>query len=117
MTATKSLRALALAAGPGKWRASRVKSGVFVETTQAANNGDLYGYIVWIPEDEDDRASDEAMAQASYIAACSPDVVIGLLDCIDALEANAVRMREYRFALEGIETDGNGNPLRKLGTP
>lgn len=27
------------------------------------------------------------------------------------LEANAVRMREYRFALEGIATDGKGNPL------
>jgi hypothetical protein len=30
---------------------------------------------------------------------------------IAELEANAVRMREARFALEGIPTDGNGNPL------
>jgi hypothetical protein len=29
----------------------------------------------------------------------------------DELEANAVRMREYRFALEGIATDGEGKPL------
>lgn len=30
---------------------------------------------------------------------------------IDELEANAARMREYRFSLEGIPTDGNGNPV------
>ena len=30
---------------------------------------------------------------------------------VEALEANAVRMSEDRFALEGIPTDGKGNPL------
>jgi hypothetical protein len=30
---------------------------------------------------------------------------------IAELEENAVRMREYRFALEGVPTDGKGNPL------
>ena len=39
-----------------------------------------------------------------------------LLDEIEQLRANAVRMREYRFALEGIETDGNGNPLPSKST-
>lgn len=55
-----------------------------------------------------------------FIAAASPDVVLALLDRIAELEANAVRMREYRFALEGIATDGNGNPIdvtRQVGTP
>ena len=30
---------------------------------------------------------------------------------LEAERANAVRMREYRFSLEGIATDGNGNPV------
>lgn len=30
---------------------------------------------------------------------------------IARLESNAARMREYRFALEGVPTDGNGSPL------
>jgi hypothetical protein len=30
---------------------------------------------------------------------------------IVSLEENATRMREYRFGLEGIATDGKGNPL------
>lgn len=29
----------------------------------------------------------------------------------ERLEQNAVRMREYRFAMENIPTDGKGNPL------
>lgn len=30
---------------------------------------------------------------------------------VAALEENGVRMREYRFAIEGIRTDGKGNPI------
>ncbi len=31
----------------------------------------------------------------------------------EELQANAVRMREYRFSMEGIATDGKGNPINK----
>ena len=36
-----------------------------------------------------------------------------LVQRVAELEANAVRMREYRFALDGISTDGKGNPIEE----
>lgn len=34
---------------------------------------------------------------------------------VESLEANAVRMRKYRFDLEGIATDADGMPIREEG--
>jgi Ead/Ea22-like protein len=101
------LRALALSATPGDWRTSINASTVYVETTQAANDGTLYGSIVWIPEDEDDRLSDDARAQAAFIAAANPQAVIALLDALAAMTAARDEACELadRFD-EGYDTDG-----------
>lgn len=39
------------------------------------------------------------------------DIATLFARAIVALDDNATRMREYRFALEGVPTDGHGNPL------
>lgn len=81
---------------PGPWRIVALKTGFSI----------LDRHDMWLAD-----LGKSPIGDARYIAAMSPDVVLALLDRIDALEANAVRMREYRFSLENIPTDGKGNPL------
>jgi hypothetical protein len=119
------LRSLAAAATPGEdWRASTAtRPTVYVETTQRASDGTLYGGICWIPEDEDDRLTDEARAQAQWIAAAAPQVVVGLLDRIEELEKQLIEACEWweshldGFAKRlGEEDGGIKSERRRLDT-
>src|SRR5690348_7752451 len=77
------LRALAEKATPGPWQRfyDRYESGTWCIQPVAE-----YGGMVVIPEDAPVVASDVTVADAAYIAAASPDVILRLLDRIDALE-------------------------------
>lgn len=106
----QKLRALAMAATAGPWD---MQTGVYADPD---GDDDLsFARGPMIKRDSGDtwngRWRQQARANANFIAAANPTTILALLDRIDELEANAVRMREYRFALEGIKTDGKGNPL------
>lgn len=107
MSDTEKLRELALAATPGPWTLEKVNVGYVNEEwgltgpTVKTPNGRSTPVVIGTPWGPN----------AAFIAAACPSTVVALLDRIDELEANAVRMREYRFALEGIATDGKGNPV------
>jgi hypothetical protein len=77
------------------------------DAAQAASNRDL-------------ELRREAAAVAATQKAINDAEVSTLRAQVAELEANAVRMREYRFSMENIPTDGKGNPLpgdtRKAGS-
>jgi hypothetical protein len=162
---TKSLRELAQGATKGPWVSHEENGFPYV----LGPDDELLGGPVTIA----DGSEHLSIADAAYIAAASPDVILGLLDEVERLraerdrqrqphpmapdrcpvcawtnvglmnygttdaskwmchgcaahqlakmdaalvriaelESSAIRMREYRFALEGIETDGSGNPI------
>jgi hypothetical protein len=102
------LRALAQAATPGPWSNDDGKRGpkkaVWIErshreATEADGSPSRYGpdrvYIANAVQTWDSVAGEwnDAVANASFIAACDPTTVIELLDEIDRLEAEAARLR------------------------
>lgn len=92
------LKALAEAAIDGPWTVRRESN---IDGDERFVVLDANGF--WVAD------CGQAPKDAAFIAAAR-EGVLALCERIEALEANAVRMREYRFACEGIETDGNGNP-------
>jgi hypothetical protein len=53
-------------------------------------------------------------ADAAYIAAASPDTVIGLLDELTALKAENQRLRESLGEIDKMSQYSNGNPEAQL---
>jgi hypothetical protein len=62
-----------------------------------------YEYVVGFRRADARKAADQLRAMVVEIERLRAQVA--------SLEANAVLMSEYRFALENIPTDGKGNPL------
>ena len=92
---TKNLRVLAEAATPGPWMR------LFGERTVYVRMEDGCRGIPIVRSDCSPPTQKEA-ANIDYIAACSPDVVLALLDALERKD------RVLREALEAIEIAKNG---------
>ena len=81
----EALKRIAQAASPGPWLLSELHGGV--ETTQVANNGDVYGGYLWSPDFDDDETEETRLAylrrDGAFIAAYSPDVALALIAGLD----------------------------------
>lgn len=117
-------RELIAAATPGPWKAVCGKGSGTVQAKDCA----VYINVRRIGEEYGDDTVKRWQADARLIARARtawPEA----LDRIEQLEAenarlraqlaeaeaNRVRMAEYRFALEGVPTDGKGNPIKSEG--
>jgi hypothetical protein len=97
MTEYSKLRELASAATPGPWMYSATRCEV--DTAQIGNDGAAYDHLSWGPGDVYPHELDKVHAVGCYIAACSPDVVVGLLDQLADRDAECVRLsREVAHA-------------------
>ena len=95
-----ALRALARAATPGPWEVFDPRQSITVIATDTK-----YGAISICTVSINTR-HDEGRHNRDYIAACSPDRIIALLDRIEAMElvivAASHALRSYQY--------GNGSP-------
>ena len=83
---TPELRALALAATPGKWAVSPATSSYFGVRTVCGRM--LFTSII--------RSSqEEAQANAAYIAALSPERVLAMIACIEAAKLARIHLMGY----------------------
>jgi hypothetical protein len=81
-----TLRELAEAATPGPWFA---ENGLFLNENWAVGAGGIGGLVaeIWTREQSDDAAEEgRDAADAAYIAAASPDVVLRLLAIEEAAQ-------------------------------
>lgn len=106
---TKALRALAERATPGPWH-ERIYEG---HTWQMTVQGRWIVGPSGHGADLGDMARDEDRA---FVCAASPDVVLALLDRIEALEAegNAWKDRAAKEALDGVDMTAEVERLRRI---
>ena len=128
MTPTKKLRELAMAADDmiemeytggsySEHRDPTPASKAFYEAAHAA----IPGLLEQLDRLHDIESRTVSILSAAKVPPCDDDGngwevdqrVRWLVQRVAELEANAVRMREYRFALDGIATDGKGNPIEE----
>jgi hypothetical protein len=105
----KELRTLALAATPGPWKSfvETLDHGGWKPETQQVTIGAEGVLIATYDTSYAEYPDDERNASnAAFIAAVSPDVVLGLLDRIEALEKGLRECADY------IEMDMREHGLR-----
>lgn len=100
---TKSLRELALAATPGPWRSHNEQTHLGVSNAEIASH--------CVRGDDDDRRladvySPNKIANAAFIAAANPSVVLGLLNEVERLQSHFEPVFENGQTLEEVRAVG-----------
>jgi len=109
MSALTTLKALALAATPGKWEAKphgRIIGGPMRHYVNGSAQAQIAACSVTFHDQAPDDEPERQQCNADFIAACSPETIISLIATIEALTAHPTQPTTSSVPMSVKQFDG-----------